>query len=192
MPNYVEAFRLLSKIPQNLNYLFKPNNMETKEIKIIAPDGYEIDKENSTFEVIKLKPIDKKLTYEDVAKELFQENKEFFIIDEYYILPANSDNKNITANLNCTSQKQAKKLIAINKLMNVAKYLNGDWRPDFSDDSQIKYTITDGLREFGLSTALCVMRENITFVYFKSRELAQLAIDILGEDTIRTALSTDW
>ena len=31
--------------------------METKEIKISVPDGYEIDTENSTFECIKFKPI---------------------------------------------------------------------------------------------------------------------------------------
>lgn len=34
-------------------------NMETKEITINIPDGYEIDKENSTFDYIKLKPIAK-------------------------------------------------------------------------------------------------------------------------------------
>ena len=33
--------------------------METKEIKIQIPKGYEIDKENSTFECVKFKPIKK-------------------------------------------------------------------------------------------------------------------------------------
>jgi hypothetical protein len=36
-------------------YLVKEENMETKKIKINVPDGYEIDKENSTFECIKFK-----------------------------------------------------------------------------------------------------------------------------------------
>ena len=31
--------------------------METKELKVVAPEGYEIDKENSTFECIKFKLI---------------------------------------------------------------------------------------------------------------------------------------
>lgn len=53
------------------------NNMETKEIKIDVPEGYEIDEENSTYECIKFKPIKKKLTYKDVAKELFL--KDMFI-----------------------------------------------------------------------------------------------------------------
>jgi hypothetical protein len=34
--------------------------METKEIKINVPEGYEIDKENSTFDCIKFKPNSKK------------------------------------------------------------------------------------------------------------------------------------
>lgn len=31
--------------------------METKEIKIQVPEGYEIDKENSTFECVKFKKV---------------------------------------------------------------------------------------------------------------------------------------
>ena len=34
--------------------------METKELNIVAPQGYEIDKENSTFECIKFKKIEQK------------------------------------------------------------------------------------------------------------------------------------
>lgn len=33
---------------------------------------------------------------------------------------------------------------------------------------------------------------NISMVYFKSRELAQKAIEMLGEDTIKQALSVDY
>ena len=36
--------------------------METKEVKIQIPEGYEIDKENSTFECIKFKPMNKNIT----------------------------------------------------------------------------------------------------------------------------------
>ena len=32
-----------------------------KEMKIIPPEGYEVDKENSTFECIKFKPIKSQL-----------------------------------------------------------------------------------------------------------------------------------
>ncbi len=36
------------------------NKMETKELKINIPEGFEIDKESSTFECIKFKPIVKR------------------------------------------------------------------------------------------------------------------------------------
>ena len=36
--------------------------MKTKEFKIQIPEGYEIDKENSTFECIKFKSIKKNIT----------------------------------------------------------------------------------------------------------------------------------
>ena len=46
--------------------------MKTKEVKIQAPEGYEIDKENSTFECIKFKSIIKKnITYRDICEYLF-------------------------------------------------------------------------------------------------------------------------
>ena len=42
-----------------------------KEVKIQAPKGYEIDKENSTFECVKFKPIVKKnITYEGWQKDI--------------------------------------------------------------------------------------------------------------------------
>ena len=44
--------------------------METKEIKINCPEGFEVDKENSTFECIKFKSIKKELpkTWEEFCK----------------------------------------------------------------------------------------------------------------------------
>lgn len=56
--------------------------METKELKIEIPKGYEIDKENSTFERIVFKPIKKDITYEDVCNTLFKNNVGYFM-DQY-------------------------------------------------------------------------------------------------------------
>ena len=39
--------------------------METKEFKINVPEGYEIDKENSTFECIKFKCIEEEIRFRD-------------------------------------------------------------------------------------------------------------------------------
>ena len=52
--------------------------METKELKIQAPKGYEIDKENSTFECVRFKPIHN-ATYKDISNMLFNSD-----ITDYY------------------------------------------------------------------------------------------------------------
>ena len=37
--------------------------MKTQELKIEAPEGYEVDWENSSMNTIRFKPIKKKITY---------------------------------------------------------------------------------------------------------------------------------
>lgn len=100
----------------------KENNMETKEIKINVPEGYEIDKENSTFECIKFKPIKKELTYEDVAEELFPKNL-FSVNIHGRIFEISSPGSKIDIN-NATNKKQLERLLALNQLLNIAEYYN--------------------------------------------------------------------
>lgn len=100
----------------------KTNNMETKEIKINIPEGYEIDEENSTFECIKLKPIKKELTYKDVAEELFSKN--LFTSDIHArIFEVSSSGSQLDKN-NATNKKQLERLLALNQLFNIAEYYN--------------------------------------------------------------------
>lgn len=112
----------LKMFDQVINEPKESNNMETKEIKIKVPEGYEIDKENSTFECIKLKPI-KKLTYKDVAEELFFEG--LFAIDfNGEIRHANSSSNSQCDRNNATNKKQLERLLALNQLLNIAEYYN--------------------------------------------------------------------
>ena len=157
--------------------------MNTEEIKITVPEGYEIDKENSTFECIKFKK--KRLTYNDVAEKLFKNKKTYFIgalADiSYYTPTCNMHQAN-----NAASEKQLKRLLAINKLMNVATYLNGDWKPNFADGTDKWYLLWQGYAKqldiIGLS--------HIRYVgpVFKTQKLALQAIEILGEEEIKLAL----
>lgn len=167
-------------------------NMETKEFKIQVPEGYEIDKENSTSECIKFKPIKKVITYQEVVEMLFFMKDSYYIDDQGKIRKIEKTNEVAYKDPNnCTSKKQAEKLIAINKLMNVSKYLNGDWHPDWDKPQEKKYYIKVDAYPYSLKVDfnLCYRDGNI---YFKSEELAKQAIEILGEDTIKLALSTDW
>ena len=96
--------------------------METKEIKINVPEGYEIDKENSTFECIKFKPIKKELTYEDVAEGLF-DSASFYTNSFGEVLRLSGKYKKNVKN-NATSKKQLERLFALNQLFNIAEYYN--------------------------------------------------------------------
>lgn len=165
--------------------------MENKIVKIkdICPEGYELDKEKSTIEnlVFKLR-----MCYKSIAQEMFKNNKTKYFINTRGCIE-DTEMSDCFWDLNvCTSRKQAQKLLAINQLMNVAKYLNGDWQPDWDNYSENKYYIyidQDLPNKVYISYCHALI---INFVYFKTEELAQKAIDILGEETIKLALSTDW
>lgn len=158
--------------------------METNNLTIIPPEGMEAYQEGNK---IKFRPIKKELTYINIARELFDGK------DVWRVVNCNIDKYKNTPNwdfyTNCTSKKQAQKLLAINKLMNVAKYLNGDWKPNWNDNGKGKYFI---LMDYNNMIVDCNTSYIYNTVYFKSKELAQQAIDILGEETIKLALCTDW
>lgn len=161
-----------------------------KTIEFSIPKGYEIDKENSTEDKIVLIKKKQCLTYEDVCKELFI--KELYYINDsgipLKIVPSDSY---YTESNNATTKEQLERLLAINKLMNVAVYLNEGWKPDFCNNDETKWAIhykRDNIN------AICVIPSwftQTTEVFFKTKELAQQAVEILGEETIKIALGVD-
>lgn len=97
--------------------------METKELKIEIPKGYEIDKDHSTFECIKFKPIKKDITYKDVCNTLFENNTGYFIDQYGEINFYNIGTNRFDAN-NAPNGRQLKRLLALNQLLNIAEYYN--------------------------------------------------------------------
>lgn len=163
--------------------------------KIII-EGQEFELPQSLVDEIKerLTPKVKKLTYEDIANKLFSKELVYFITDDGNIQSIDFNTIQCPYTLdsnNATSKKQLKKLLAINKMMNVAKYLNKKWNIDFTiGTTQTKYylyLLTNNNIAIG---NVCNM--NVGVVYFKSKGLAKQTIDILGEDVIKLALSTDY
>ena len=142
--------------------------MNAKELKIVPPEGYEVDWDNSSMNTIRFKPIEKKVTYANIIKNLYSRGC-------YYI------------NNNPTSTKQLEQLLALNKLMNVAKYLNGDWKPDFTDIEERKWYINYDFENLILG-AYFIYTYRHSHAYFKSEELALQAIEILGEEEVKKAL----
>lgn len=97
--------------------------METKELKIQVPEGYEVDKENSTFEYVKFKPIKKDITYKDVCKNIFNRDIAYYI-DEHGEVKRGYLCNSIYDKNNTTTRTQLEKLLALNQLLNIAEYYN--------------------------------------------------------------------
>lgn len=98
--------------------------MGTKEFKIQIPEGYEIDKENSTFECIKFKSIKKNITYEDVCNKLFSKDKVGFYITESGMIDNGIIDYYATDKNNAINKKQLERVLALNQLLNIAEYYN--------------------------------------------------------------------
>ena len=133
------------------------NNMEIKnnQLTIDIPKGIEIDTENSDLAkgIIKFKS--KYITYDDIENTLHL--KETCI--------------GITTDVN-----NIDKLTAINELMNIAKYYNKDWKPNWNNSKEKKYLIKfDNYNpEFFVDVSLTT---NLGNVYFKNLEDTQSVID---------------
>lgn len=160
-------------IPDNLQFFFAEDGklmVRKKTEHETAPD----DKEGNP------------ITYDDILKALFFKKKIYWAykdgIDSDMASPSNYKDVD-----NCTSEAQVKRLIAFNKLQNIAKYLNGGWKPNFKDHSKNWYIYKD---------ILCCVTFNYTTnqgtVYFKNADLAEEAIQLMGEDSLNDLFSTDW
>lgn len=177
-----------------------------KQITITVSDDCEVQVIEQSKKNKEDKKDNKIRTYQDLI-----DNKIMF--NGYYIDIHSNTYRSclITANkhniLYPSSEKVIKSMIAmamISQLMpyyggeitdeewldNVAKYLNGDWKPDWNNKHENKYglVLLDNIK---IIDSDC-QTVNRSVVYFKTTKLAQQAINILGEETIKLALCTDW
>lgn len=127
------------------------------------------------------------ITYADVIKELYLGKTAYWIYDKS-IESRKQSSYNFEDAVNCTSVAQAKRMTAFNKLQNIAKYLNGDWKPDF-DGYHEKWSINKDGDTFLAMYTRCLNRGS---VYFKSKEAANEAIRLMGENSLNDLFSTDW
>lgn len=118
--------------------------------------------------------------------------KKYYYINDYGTIKETYDPEKIidfcdTDPNNAPTKHQLERLLALNKLMNVAHYLNDGWKPDWKDETQRKYYIY-----YDINDKAFVIDHNTHFnygvVYFKSIEIAEQAIEILGDETIKLAL----
>lgn len=131
----------------------KDMKIKDNKLTINIPDGMEIDLQNSNFGTGVIKFKKKELRYEDIEASLDLEGNRTGI-------PADDNN--------------AFKLCAIDRLMNIARYYNGDWKPDWDCPEENKYYIyrVRGNYDISMSTVL-----SFSVVIFKKKEDALSVIN---------------
>lgn len=163
-------------IPDNLQFFFAEDGklmVRKKTEHETAPD----DKEG--------KPI----TYDDICKDLFYNKDAYYLEESNKVSSWVMTSSNYNDSDNCTSIAQAKRMIAFNKLQNIAKYLNKGWKPNFKDAIQNWFIAEEYSGEY---KAKFSYSGNYGIVFFKSKCLANEAIRLMGEDSLNDLFSTDW
>ena len=169
--------------------------------EIPVPDGYEVFISEEGKPMIckktKLGLMEKEpdaaeglpVTYNDICKKFFLGKKIFFFIGKEIAYGKGHD-ENYNDFDNCTSEAQAKRMAAFNKLQNIAKYLNGDWKPKFDGNTEIwDINVAYDSEEYIPCSSVVY---NNGMVYFKSEKLANEAIRLMGEESLKDLFSTDW
>lgn len=156
-----------------------------KEINIVAPEGYEIDKENSTFECIKFKPIEKKK---------WRGNEEEIITGCYIdtfseIIPTIVQNTSSSYNVFVT-RKQAKSALAMAR---ISQIMANDERfggvitdEEWKDKHTIKFAI---IRRLNLISFLQLFKD-YEFLAFHTCEQRDLFLEE-NEDLVKDYLMID-
>ena len=128
-------------------------NMEIKnnQLTIDIPEGMEIDLENSDLAkgIVKFKKKD--ITYDDILQE------------------CSTNFGGLRVRTHCMD-----KILAISQLMNIAKYYNGDWEPDWNNQNEYKYSIVCNRDTYKVDYGWMTIFSNI---YFKNKKDAQAVID---------------
>lgn len=158
--------------------------IQGKKIELLQEVIYNITKQ--------LKKEKEGLFYKEIVQEILKNSGYYIenVIANIYKGSFVKDN-DICAGI---SEYQRQCLLARNKLVNIAIYLNEGWIPIWGEIPNNKYyiiltTFSDGSNGLRVNT---LYYSNSGEIYFKTKELALKAIEILCEDTIRKVLTGNF
>ena len=144
------------------------SNMNTKKLKINIPEGYEIDRENSTFEEIVFKKVEDPLAKLPKTWEEYCKQTEGYV--SYFFSSPNSVIKSwFEGSYNeFVTEKRVRQYVTLGKLLQLRDY----WVKGYSE---FRYAVY-GDRLDG--TAICDWRDNINHpLTFPTREMAQKFVE---------------
>lgn len=152
--------------------------------KITLQDGQVVHISQESYDALAQAVKPKELTYDEVSRKLFVGKRVYYMGSTGKV---SSVTIPIDASLcdpnDAPTENQVKQLLALNKLFNVAYYLNEGWVPDWRDSAESKYCITLYKERIEVNERRSVHYAGS--VHFKSEPLAQRAIVILGEKSIK-------
>ena len=113
--------------------------METNNI-INIPEGFEIDKEQSTERQIVLRKIDNRVrSWEEYCKKM--EGKDSYYFNEIVGKICSAKFKEDFILSEFTDKEEVEALIAFCKLRKMRKQWIGEWKPDYKNYNEVKFTI---------------------------------------------------
>lgn len=156
--------------------------MEEKKLKINIPEGYEIDKENSTFEEIVFKKVEDPLaklpkTWEEY-KSCSRDDASYFFCNPDSIIKSRFEgyyNEFVT-------KERLKQYVALGRLIQLRDYWVGDWKNDSNNFVNVIYNLNGEIKNMGLSH-----KQSLNFpLTFPTIEMAQKFIKCF-KDLIKEA-----
>lgn len=147
--------------------------METKEFKIQAPEGYEIDKEKSTFENIVFKKVENELpkSWEDLY-----EVGGWFVDFQSKVVTSGSMRTADSVKNRFPTIEEAEACLALAQLCQLRDRYNDGWKPDWNDGTN-KYSIYFTRDEIDGVCEYCSHR----VLAFKTLELRDKFLENFGD-----------
>ena len=150
--------------------------MKEKSLKINIPKGYEIDKENSTFEEIVFKKVEDPLaklpkTWEEYCKQT-KDCESYF--HTRYPEPCIRKSPSFDG-VYCefSTEKRVKQYVALGRLIQLRDYWVGDWKNDSNNFVNVIYNLNGEIKNMGLSH-----KQSLNFpLTFPTIEMAQKFIE---------------
>lgn len=145
-----------------------------KEINIVAPEGYEIDKEKSSFEkIVFKKKWSKPRSWEDYCENYTRDEKYFINTDSSIIGAGDGIMLPFLDRNTLPTKEMAEKFLAYMQLMSLRQAWIGDWEPDWSNEYLYKYCII-GMR---CNFEVCPLSKCRYALSFPTKEMAEEFMD---------------
>ena len=123
-----------------------------KTITFNIPEGYVIDKLTDNNIVLKLSKSIKSKTWEDYCKKMEGKNSYYLEVGDYICKSSQFGPVPVVSEFE--NYKDTEAFATFSKLLKLRKDWIGDWRPNWTDGSQIKYVIFTENNEICVGTHL--------------------------------------